>query len=388
MIYTKICKIYNKKLHFLKLILTYMHVKLYNKNIKKTENLAKITKQKERENMRKIISMMLVTTMALSVTACGSGKAETTAATDAPKAAETIAEKQEASETQAEAEAASAELKKVGVAFMKTDPFMVPLYDGMKAECDANGIELIAYYADNDIEKQISQVDDLLQQDIDGLIVMPVDFEGITPALEAADKAGVPVVSVDAECAKKDLTIAYIASDNYAAGYACGENVLKTLDSAKIVALTHPEIKCTIDRYQGFKDAIEGHDGYEIIAEQPCSGLMDKGMTVMDNMIQAYPEFDVAFCINDGSSQGAISSLEAANRLGGVQVYAVDGQQANADLIKAGKLTGEAAQQPYKMGQGAVELLIKNSKGEPFEYENLLEINFLTNDNVEGYEGF
>ena len=111
-------------------------------------------------------------------------------------------------------------------------------------------------------------------------------------------------------------------------------------------------------------------------------------MTVMDNMIQAYPEFDVAFCINDGSSQGAISSLEAANRLGGVQVYAVDGQQANADLIKAGKLTGEAAQQPYKMGQGAVELLIKNSKGEPFEYENLLEINFLTNDNVEGYEGF
>ena len=61
--------------------------------------------------MRKIISMMLVTTMALSVTACGSGKAETTAATDAPKAAETIAEKQEASETQAEAEAASAELK-------------------------------------------------------------------------------------------------------------------------------------------------------------------------------------------------------------------------------------------------------------------------------------
>ena len=199
--------------------------------------------------MRKILSMMLVTTMVLSVTACGSGKTETPAATEAPKAAETTAEEKKEPETQAETQAASGELKKVGVAFMK-------------AECDANGIELIAYYADNDIEKQISQVDDLLQQDIDGLIVMPVDFEGITPALEAADKAGVPVVSVDAECAKKDLTIAYIASDNYAAGYACGENVLKTLDSAKIVALTHPEIKCTIDRYQGFKDAIEGHEGY------------------------------------------------------------------------------------------------------------------------------
>lgn len=338
--------------------------------------------------MRKILSVLLAAAMVTSMTACGGGKTETAAPTAAPTEA-SKAESTEADKTEpAASEAAGGELKKIGVAFMKTDPFMVPLYDGMKAKCDENGIELIAYYADNDIEKQISQVDDLLQQDIDGLIVMPVDFEGITPALEAAAKVNVPVVSVDAECAKKDLTIAYIASDNYAAGYACGEYVLKTLDEAKIVALTHPEIKCTIDRYQGFKDAIEGKEGFEIVAEQPASGLMDKAMTVMDNMVQAQPEIDVVFCINDGSSQGAISSLEAANRLEGVQVYAVDGQQANADLIKAGKLTGEAAQQPYKMGEGAVDLLIKNSKGESFEYENLLEINFLTKENVDGYEGF
>ncbi len=352
----------------------------------KTETPAKTTKwEGEVKTMKKVISTMLIATMVMTMAACGSKKAEEPANTEVPATeAETPAEE----EPEAAPEEASVELAKIGVAFMKSDPFMVPLYDGMKEACDANGIELIAYYADNDIEKQISQVDDLLEQDIDGLIVMPVDFEGITPALEAADKAGVPVVSVDAECAKSELTIAYIASDNYAAGYACGENVLKTLESAKIVALTHPEIKCTIDRYEGFKAAIADKEGFEIIAEQPCSGLMDKGMTVMDNMIQAYPEFDVVFCINDGSSQGAISSLEAANRLDGVQVYAVDGQQTNADLIKDGKLTGEAAQQPFEMGKGAVELLIKNSKGEAFEYENLLEINFLTSDNVEGYEGF
>ena len=203
----------------------------------------------------------------------------------------------------------AAELTKMGVAFMKNDPFMVPLYNGMKDVCDAAGIELIALYAENDIEKQISQCDDLLQQGIQGLIVMPVDFEGITPALDAAAKAGVPVVSVDAECADAEKTIAYIASDNYKAGYICGEHVLATLDSAKIVALTHPEIKCTIDRYEGFKAAIAGHEGYEIIAEQPSSGLYDKGMTIMDNWIQQFPEFDVVFAINDGSLQGAIASI-------------------------------------------------------------------------------
>jgi len=194
------------------------------------------------------------------------------------------------------------ELKKIGVAFMKNDPFMVPLYNGMKEVCDANGIELIEYYAENDIEKQISQCDDLLQQDIDGLIVMPVDFEGITPALDAAQKAGVPVVSVDAACADAEKTIAYIASDNYKAGWLCGEHVLETLDSAKILVLSHPEIKCTIDRLQGFKDALEGHEGYEIISEQPCSGLYDKGMTIMDNWLQQYTDFNVVFAINDAPS--------------------------------------------------------------------------------------
>ena len=286
------------------------------------------------------------------------------------------------------ASAETIEMKKIGVAFMKNDPFMVPLYNGMKDVCDENGVELVAYYAENDIEKQIAQCDDLLQQGIDGLIVMPVDFEGITPALDAAQKVNVPVVSVDAEAADGEKTIAYIASDNYNAGYLCGQHVLETLEGAKILALTHPEIKCTIDRYQGFKDAIEGHEGYEIIAEQPSSGLYDKGMSVMDNWLQQFPEFDVVFAINDGSCQGAIASMQAANRLEGVQTYAVDGQQQMADYIVEGLHTAEAAQDPYSMGRGAAELLLKHAKGEAYEYENLLEVTLLTKDNVEGYVGF
>ena len=287
--------------------------------------------------------------------------------------------------------AASAEvdgLKKIGFACMKNDPFMVPLCNGMQEVCDANGIELIVYYADNDIEKQISQCDDLLQQNIDGLIVMPVDFEGITPALDAAAKAGVPVVSVDAACADAEKTIAYIASDNFKAGQLCGEHLLATKDSAKILVLSHPEIKCTIDRLAGFKAALEGHDDYEILSEQPSSGLYDKGMAIMDNWLQQFSDFDVVFAINDGSLQGAIASMQAANRLEGVQTYAVDGQQQMADYIKEGLQTAEAAQNPYAMGQGAVELLIKNAKGEPFEYENLLDVTLLTKDNVDGYVGF
>jgi len=333
-----------------------------------------------KQSLKKCAFSILTGICVLFTSACGGAPASGTPAESTPT-------DNAASPAATEGQPSAENGLKFGVAFMKTDPFMVPLYEGMLEVCTANGIELIAYYADNDIEKQISQCDDLLQQNIDGLIVMPVDFEGITPALDAAQAAGVPVVSVDAECADAEKTIAYIASNNYAAGYACGEHVLATLDSANIIALTHPEIKCTIDRMQGFKDAIEGHEGYTIVAEQAASGLMDKAMTVMDNMLQAY-DFNVVFAINDGSAQGAIASLQAANRLEGVQVYGIDGQQQNADYILEGLLTGEAAQHPYEMGQGAAELLIKHLNGEAYEYENLLDIEMLTIDNAADYVGF
>ena len=137
-----------------------------------------------------------------------------------------------------------------------------------------------------------------------------------------------------------------------------------------------------------FKDALEGHEGYEIISEQPCSGLYDKGMTIMDNWLQQYTDFNVVFAINDGSLQGAIASMQAANRLEGVQSYAIDGQQQMADYILEGKQTAEAAQDPYSMGKGAVELLIKHFNGEPYEYENLLEVTLITKDNAADYVGF
>lgn len=330
--------------------------------------------------MKKIVSIILCMAVVLSMLSLVGCEASKPAVSEKPV-------KTDATVSTQPSETADTGLK-FGFACMKNDPFMVPLVGGMQELCDANGIELIVNYADNNIEKQISNCDDLLQQDIDGLIVMPVDFEGITPALEAAKTAGVPVVSVDAACAASDLTIAYIASDNYKAGYLCGEHVLATLDSAKILALTLPEIKCTIDRYEGFKAAIAGHEGYEIIAEQSAKGLYDQGMVVMDNWLQQFNDFNVLFAINDGSCQGAIASMKAANRLEGVQTYAVDGQQQMADYILEGIHTAEAAQQPFLMGKGAAELLLKHLNGEAYEYENLLEVKLLTKDNAAEYVGF
>ena len=217
------------------------------------------------------------------------------------------------------------------------NPFWTAMMGGITDKMEELGMDpdtqLVTVDANSDQATMNNYVNDLIVQEVDAIILAPMDTTAVTEALTACEEAGIPVINVDTPVDASDKVAAIIASDNYKAGWPCGEHVLETLDSAKILVLSHPEIKCTIDRLQGFKDALEGHEGYEIISEQPCSGLYDKGMTIMDNWLQQYTDFNVVFAINDGSLQGAIASMQAANRLEGVQSYAIDGQQQMADYI-------------------------------------------------------
>lgn len=338
--------------------------------------------------MKRVLAMLLCVGMLASLVGCGktaepSGEQENTAeAEEAAEPAET--------EEPATAESSEGEKLVIGCTFMKNAPFMEPLAAGMQAYCDEKGYEFIAYYADNDISLQISQCEDLIAQGVDGLIVMPVDAAGIKPGLEAAAAAGIPACSVDADVEDQELVIGYVASNNYLAGQLAGEDVVKRHpDGCNVVVLSHPEILCTQEREAGFLDALKeaGEDKYPIVSTQPCKGLQDQAMTVMENMVQAY-EFEVAFCINDPSAQAAANVLKSAGLIDKVDVYGVDGEQASADYIKEGMMRGDSAQQPYQMGYLACEKLDKHLQGEEVEYETLLDIQFITEENADEYSGF
>lgn len=341
--------------------------------------------------MKRKLAMLLCLGMLVSLAACG-GQPETTVETAESENAESeeSTEGEDAEEMEADAEEAETGEKLVfGCTFMKNAPFMEPLAAGMQEYCDEKGYEFISYYADNDISLQISQCEDLIAQGVDGLIVMPVDAAGIKPGLEAAAAAGIPVCSVDADVEDQDLVIGYVASNNYLAGYLAGQDVLEQHpDGCDVVVLSHPEILCTQEREAGFVDALaEGGDKYNIVSTQPCKGLQDQAMTVMENMIQAY-EFEVAFCINDPSAQAAANVLKSAGMSDQVDVYGVDGEQASADYIMEGLMRGDSAQQPHLMGYLACEKLDNYMKGEEVEYETLLDIQFITEENAAEYEGF
>ena len=113
--------------------------------------------------------------------------------------------------------------------FSSTDmsnPFYETIQESVRTTLEEQGDRLIVTDPKSDVNKQISQIRDMIESGVDAVFLCPADEEKITPALEALDEAGIPVVNLDIRVSESDLTEAFIGSDNTNAGYVCGEDLI------------------------------------------------------------------------------------------------------------------------------------------------------------------
>jgi len=275
---------------------------------------------------------------------------------------------------------------KFGATYMNmNNPFFIALNDGIKAVVEANGDSLVALDPALDQSKQISQIEDLIAQKVDAIFLNPVDWKGVKPALDAAKKAGIPIINVDAPVFDEDLVDCIVASDNYNAGVLVAKDVMKRLKSANVVLLEHPTAKSAIDRTKSFEDTVKDKPEYIIVAKQSSNGQLEQAMPVMENIIQAQKKIDVVMGLNDPTALGALAALQAANRDKETLIYGVDGAPDAKKMIKDGKITGTAAQSPIGIGKTAAETMYKILKGEKVEKLILVPVTLITKDNVDQF---
>jgi ribose transport system substrate-binding protein len=265
------------------------------------------------------------------------------------------------------------------------NPFFGALNDGIKDVVEAKGDSVVALDPALDPAKQISQVEDMVAQGVDAIFLNPVDWKGVKPALEAAKKAGIPIINVDAPVYDHDLVATIVASDNYNAGVLCAKDMMKRKKTAKIVVLEHPTAKSAIDRTKGFLETIKGKAGYKVVAKQSSEGQLEQAMPVMENIIQAQPEIDVVMALNDPTALGALAALKAAKREKGVLIYGVDGAPGAKKSIKKGEMTATAAQSPKGIGKTAAEAAYKILKGEKVNKNIPVPVIFVDKSNVDEF---
>ena len=261
-----------------------------------------------------------------------------------------------------------------------TNPFFVTLEASIREVVEAHGDELVSLDPQNSNEKQISQIEDLISQGIVAMFVNPVDRDGIIAGLDKLKEAGIPMFGFDTEVADMSYLVSYAGSDNYNAGFVCGEDlVAKCPEGGNIIVLDSPTMQSVVDRTDGFLAAIEGK-GFTVVSQIDCMGNQEQGNLNGTDALTAHPDAVAIFGGNDPTALGAYAAAEAAGSK--ALIYGVDGSPDIKALIADGKVTGTGAQSPMSIGKTIAEVYYKVEAGETVEARYPIPTFMINADNV------
>ncbi|QHS23389.1 ribose ABC transporter substrate-binding protein RbsB [Virgibacillus sp. MSP4-1] len=246
----------------------------------------------------------------------------------------------------------------------QNNPFFVTLKEGAEAAAEEQGIDLTVVDAQDDSAKQVSDVEDLIQQDVDVLLINPTDSAAIVSAVESANSADIPVITVD-RSAEGGEVVAHIASDNVKGGEMAANFIVEQLNGeGKVVELEGiPGSSAARERGEGFHNVVDEEQGIEVVAKQTANFNRSEGLTVMENIIQGTDQIDAVFAHNDEMALGALEALSSAG-LEDVTVVGFDATDDAVQAVEEGSLAATIAQQPTLIGEKAIETAVQVSKGE------------------------
>lgn len=277
--------------------------------------------------------------------------------------------------------------KVFGVSYMTmNNPFYKIINNEILKVVEKNNDTLITLDPELDVDKQNEQIYKFIDQKVDGIFINPIDFEQIEPALQAAKRANIPVIIIDAPVSDESLVNCTIVSDNYDAGVQCAKDMMERLDSANIVLLKHTTAKSAKERIEGFLSVIDNNEKYRVINEAECDGQLEIAMPKMQEIIEETPDIDVVMALNDPSALGALAALEKNNK-NDVMVYGIDGTPEIKALIGRNQMiVGTVAQSPIKMGQIAVENMYNILNGKKIEKNIIIPISLINKENLFKYD--
>ncbi|HLS09260.1 D-ribose ABC transporter substrate-binding protein [Lentibacillus sp.] len=246
---------------------------------------------------------------------------------------------------------------KVGLSISTlNNPFFVTLRDGAEAAAEEAGYEIVVTDAQDDASSQLSDIEDLLQQEIDVLLVNPVDSEAVVTAIESANTQDVPVITVDRSTEGGEV-VTHIASDNVAGGEIAGEYIAEQLgESGSVVELQGvPGASATNERGEGFHNIVDDMGDLEVVAQQSANFNRSEGLTVMENIIQSTDNIDAVFAHNDEMALGAVEALQSNSMLEDVLVVGFDATDDAVAAVEEGTMDATIAQQPELIGENAID---------------------------------
>ena len=279
------------------------------------------------------------------------------------------------------------------------DNFLTVLRNGMSDYAAAqDGVTLQIEDAQNDVGKQLNQIQNFVASGVDAIIVNPVDTDATVAMSQAAADAGIPLVYVNRQPVNLDSLPekqAFVASDERESGTLETQEVCRLLKGAGkteakvVVMMGELSNQAARQRTQDIKDVIATPDCsfMQIVEEQTANWSRTQGADLMTNWITAGLEFDAVISNNDEMAIGAIQALKGAGRdMKDVIVAGIDATQDALAAMEAGDLDVTVFQNAAGQGHGAVDAALKLARGEAVEKNNFVPFELVTPANLADYQ--
>jgi len=267
--------------------------------------------------------------------------------------------------------------------------FFNQMNEGAQKAADAAGAELVIFNANNDPAAQNNAIETYVNEKVSGIIVVAIDTNGVMPAVEAADKAGIPVVAVDAILPDGPQK-AQIGVDNEAAGRLIGEHFVKYMDAnmgGKATLGIVGALNSTIQniRQKGFEEVVKANPNVTIAGVADGRNIQENALAAAENLITANPNLTALYATGEPALLGAVAAVESQGKQDQIKVVGWDLTAQAIKGIDAGYVVGVIQQDPAGMGAAAVDSLIKVINGGTVEKNIAVPVTIVTKENVEPY---
>ena len=297
----------------------------------------------------------------------------------------------------ATAQAGGHETMKIGITQnnVGVDSYQTTYEQAFIAAAEANDmVETVVLDAGGDVARQVAQMEDLIQQEVDAIIIWPTNGEAVIPAVRKAHQAGIPVIVTNSNIAEQgfDFVASFSGPDNITQGARSAEIMCDKFkaegieNEAQIVQISgQPGYTTAIERAKGFEDRLpEVCPNVTLLETQPGDWNREKSQQVMEAFLVKYDDIDGVYSGDDNMGVGALNAARAAGREGIVFVGATN-FAVGYDAMAAGDYWGSIYQSPVDDAEAALQTAIDVLKGEEVPFLNYFDTPKITQENMEQF---
>lgn len=292
------------------------------------------------------------------------------------------------------ASAAAADTMKIGITQnnVGVDSYQTTYEKAFIAAAEANeNVEAVVLDAGGDVARQIAQMEDLIQQEVDAIIIWPTNGEAVIPAVRKAHKAGIPVIVTNSNIAEQgfDFVASFSGPDNITQGSRSAEimcdkfKAMGIENEARVVQVSgQPGYTTAIERQKGFDDRLpEVCPNVTLVETQPGDWNREKSQKVMEAFLVKYDDIDGVYAGDDNMGVGALNAAKAAGRDGIIFVGATN-FAVGYEAMERGEYWGSIYQSPVDDAEAALKTAIETLEGKELPFLNYFDTPKITQDNM------